>query len=154
MDRPQRSSSVPPALYGFIPRTYCGARVTALSPTSTRGDGDPLDICVVTERPVDRSEIIMDARVLGGIQMIDGGEADDKIIAVLPSDPVYGRAVDVEDLPKALVDRLVHYFASYKSMPGEANKVSIAGSYSVTHAWKVVQAAMLDYDELLTTMSQ
>jgi inorganic pyrophosphatase len=145
VDRPQRSSSVPPALYGFVPRTYCGPRVAALSPSSARGDGDPLDICVVTERPVDRAEIIMDARVLGGIQMIDGGEADDKIIAVLPSDPVYGRAADLEDLPKALIDRLVHYFASYKTMPGEENKVAIRGTYSVTHAWQVVRASIEDY---------
>jgi inorganic pyrophosphatase len=132
-----------------VPRTYCGPRVAALSPASARGDGDPLDICVLTERPVARSEILMDARVLGGIQMIDGGEADDKIIAVLPSDPVYGRAADLEDLPKALIDRLIHYFASYKTMPGEENKVHIAGTYSVTHAWKVVSASMLDYAELL-----
>ena len=132
VDRPQRSSSVPPALYGFVPR-----------------DGDPLDICVLTERPVARTEILMDARVLGGIQMVDGGEADDKIIAVLPSDSVYGRAVDLEDLPKALIDRLVHYFSTYKMMPGEENRVHIAGTYSVTHAWKVVSASMLDYAELL-----
>jgi inorganic pyrophosphatase len=93
----------------------------------------------------------MDARVLGGIQMIDGGEADDKVIAVLPSDPVYGRAVDLEDLPKALIDRLVHYFASYKTMPGEENKVAIRGTYSVTHAWQVVRASMEDYAELIAT---
>lgn len=151
VDRPQRSSSVPPVLYGFIPRTYCGARVAALSPKSARGDGDPLDICVITERPVDRSEILMDARVLGGIEMIDGGEADDKIIAVLPSDPVYGRAADLEDLPRALVDRLVHYFATYKAMPGEENKVVIRGTYSVTHAWQVVRASIEDYEQLIAT---
>jgi len=149
VDRPQRSSSVPPALYGFVPRTYCGPRVAALSPTSTRGDGDPLDICVLTERPVDRNEVILDARVVGGIKMVDGGEADDKIIAVLASDPVYGRASDLEDLPKALIDRLVHYFASYKTMPGEENRVAIRGIYSVTHAWQVVHASIEDYAELV-----
>jgi inorganic pyrophosphatase len=149
VDRPQRSSSVPPALYGFVPRTYCGARVAALSPASTRGDGDPLDICVLTERPINRNEVILDARVVGGIEMVDGGEADDKIIAVLASDPVYGRASDLEDLPKALIDRLVHYFASYKSMPGEENRVSIRSTYSVTHAWQVVRASMEDYAELV-----
>jgi len=149
VDRPQRSSSVPPALYGFVPRTYCGPRVAALSPTSTRGDGDPLDICVLTERPVDRNEVILDARVVGGIEMVDGGEADDKIIAVLASDPVYGRAADLGDLPRALIDRLVHYFASYKAMPGEANKVVIAGVYGAGHAHEVVSASMRDYAELL-----
>jgi len=150
VDRPQRSSSVPPALYGFVPRTYCGSRVAALSPASTRGDGDPLDICVLTERPINRNEVILDARVVGGIEMVDGGEADDKIIAVLASDPVYGRASDLEDLPRALIDRLVHYFASYKTMPGEENRVAIRSTYSVTRAWQVVRASMEDYAELLS----
>ncbi|HXW59982.1 MAG TPA: inorganic diphosphatase, partial [Myxococcota bacterium] len=50
VDRPQRGSSSPPALYGFIPKTYCGQRLAALSPKSKRGDGDPLDICVFAER--------------------------------------------------------------------------------------------------------
>jgi len=151
VDRPQRSSSVPPALYGFVPRTYCGPRVAALSPTSGRGDGDPLDICVLSERPVDRNEVILDARVVGGIEMVDGGEADDKIVAVLASDPVYGRAADLEDLPRPLVDRLVHYFASYKTMPGEENRVSIRRTYSVTHAWQVVRASMDDYARMIET---
>ena len=76
VDRPQRTSSTPPTPYGFVPRTWCGSRVAALSPTSTRGDGDPLDVCVLTERPVDRTEILLKAHVIGGISMIDGGEAD------------------------------------------------------------------------------
>src|SRR5690554_933925 len=90
VDRPQRTSSQPPSLYGFIPRTYCGERVCRLSPQSERGDGDPLDICVISERPINKSEIILNARVVGGIQMIDGGEADDKIIAVLAKDNFWG----------------------------------------------------------------
>ena len=84
VDRPQRSSSQPPALYGFIPRTYCGDRVGAMSQDATQGDGDPLDICVISERPIDRAEILLNARVIGGLQMIDGGEADDKIVAIRP----------------------------------------------------------------------
>jgi len=52
VDRPQRSSSQPPALYGFVPRTYCGGRVQRLSPKSKRGDGDPLDMCVLSEREI------------------------------------------------------------------------------------------------------
>jgi inorganic pyrophosphatase len=151
VDRPQRSSSVPPALYGFIPRTYCGARVTTLSPSSVRGDGDPLDICVICERPVDRSEVIIDARVIGGIEMVDGGEADDKIISVLATDSVYGGAREVTDLPKALVDRLVHYFASYKSMPGETNKVEIRSTYGASRAHQVIRASMEDYEQLIAT---
>src|ERR1043165_10116116 len=55
VDRPQRSTAQHPALYGFIPRTYCDERVRKLAPTSKRGDGDPLDICVLTQRAI-RSE--------------------------------------------------------------------------------------------------
>ncbi|MSR41417.1 MAG: inorganic pyrophosphatase [Phycisphaerales bacterium] len=153
LDRPQRSSSLPPTPYGFVPRTYCGARVCALSPTSTKGDEDPLDICVIAEQPIDRGEVLLDARVVGVVQMIDGGEADDKIIAVLVSDPVYGAVTDVSELPKAVVARLVHYFSSYKSMPGETNKVVIGGTFGRARAETVVRAAMEDYDALIATLS-
>ena len=83
VDRPQRTSSQPPALYGFIPRTFCGQRVAELMPKARRGDGDPLDICVLSERPITKSEVILNVRVIGGLPMLDGGEADDKIIGVL-----------------------------------------------------------------------
>ena len=72
VDRPQRTSSQPPTIYGFIPRTYCGRRVHRLSPDAAHGDGDPLDICVITERPLNRAEVILTARVVGGIQASDG----------------------------------------------------------------------------------
>ncbi len=89
VDRPQRGASSPPTLYGFIPRTWCDERVAKLSPGALRGDGDPLDICVISERPIARSEVILSARVVGGLRMIDGGEADDKIVAVLVSDAIW-----------------------------------------------------------------
>src|SRR5438094_10322653 len=73
VDRPQRTSSQPPALYGFIPQTYCAANVAKLAEVQ-RGDGDPLDICVLSERPIAKSEIVIPARVIGGLQMIDRAE--------------------------------------------------------------------------------
>lgn len=145
IDRPQRGSSHPPALYGFIPRTYCAEEVQRLSPTSQRGDGDPLDICVLSERPITRSEILVRARVVGGFQMVDGGDADDKIIAVLENDYVYGGARDVGDLPRILVERLHHYFETYKLVPDQPNVVRIAQTYGRDHAERVVAAAMKDY---------
>ena len=66
VDRILSSAYNYPYNYGFIPQTYCGTRVKDLSPKSKRGDGDPLDICVVTERPINRSEVILSARVIGG----------------------------------------------------------------------------------------
>jgi inorganic pyrophosphatase len=149
VDRPQQTSSQPPALYGFVPRTYCGSRVQALSPTSTRGDGDPLDICVISERPINRVEILLNARVVGGLQMVDGGEADDKIIAVLQDDPVWSEARDIEQIPQVLVERLRHYFLTYKAIAPSAasDRVSIESVFGADHARAVIRASMDDYRE-------
>jgi len=145
IDRPQLTSSQPPALYGFIPRTYCAERVGALLPEAGEGDGDPLDICVLSERPITRAEVIVPARVIGGLPMVDHGQADDKIIGVLDRDPVYGALRDIEELPGALVDRLVHYFSTYKSLAGREADVSIGAPYDRSHAEAVIRAAMDDY---------
>ena len=147
VDRPQRSSSQPPALYGFIPRTYCDSRVAALSMKSERGDGDPLDICVISERPINRAEVILNARVVGGFDVDDHGEADDKIIAVLENDMVYGHAQDINDVPPVLIERLSHYFSTYKLVPGEEAKLTIQRTYDANHAMQVVEAALKDYYE-------
>lgn len=147
VDRPQRTSSVPPTLYGFIPRTYCGERVHALSPKSTRGDGDPLDICVISERPITHTEVILSACVVGALQMLDGGEADDKIIAVLENDPVWGEINQLSELPEALIDRLQHYFTTYKLVPGEKKHVTIEAVLDSEHGREIVAAAVADYDE-------
>jgi inorganic pyrophosphatase len=137
VDRPQRSSSQHPTLYGFVPRTYCGERVRRLAPRAKRGDGDPLDICVLSERAIARNEIIVRGRVIGGLQMIDGGEADDKIISVLENDYVWGGARNVSDVPPVLVERLQHYFLTYKLVPGQRAPSRIASVYGRVHALKV-----------------
>lgn len=147
VDRPQRTSSVPPTLYGFIPRTYCGKRIRDLSPQAAEGDGDPLDICVISERPITKSEIILSARVVGGLLMIDNGEADDKIIAVLENDIFWEKVHDVSDLPPVLVERLRHYFSTYKLVPGKESLTYIEDVYGHEHAEKVILAAMADYEE-------
>ncbi|MEJ2263985.1 MAG: inorganic pyrophosphatase [Anaerolineales bacterium] len=147
VDRPQRTSSQPPTLYGFIPRTYCGHRVKALSPKAERGDGDPLDICVISERPLTRAEVILNARVVGCLQAIDGGEADDKIIAVLENDEFWKDIEDVSQLPDILVERLRHYFSTYKMEPEGTSTMSIENVYNCDYALQVVEAAMEDYDE-------
>jgi len=145
VDRPQRSSAQHLALYGFVPRTYCGDHVRRLAAGAKRGDGDPLDICVLSERAIARSEIIVRARVIGGLQMLDSGEADDKIISVLDNDHVWGRARDLGDVPPVMVERLRHYFETYKLVPGERSDARIAKVYERAHALKVVRAAMADY---------
>ena len=148
VDRPQRTSSQPPTLYGFIPRTYCGRRVGALSPAAKRGDGDPLDICVVSERPINRAEIVLNAVVVGGLQMVDDEEADDKIIAVLQNDHMWGGARDVADLPGIVVERLQHYFMTYKHVRGDGPQpIEITSVYGRDHAVKIIEAAIADYEE-------
>lgn len=147
VDRPQQTNSLPPTLYGFVPQTYCGTRVAALAPASERGDGDPLDICVLSERPIAQKDILLYGRVLGGLLMVDKGEADDKLIAVLDRDPVWGGARELADLPKALVDRLVHYFLTYKLDPQANQPVQIHEVYDRAHAEKVLAAAEADYQE-------
>ncbi len=147
VDRPQRTSSQPPVLYGFVPQTYCAQRVQALCPGATRGDGDPLDICVLSERPISKSEVILNAKVVGGLQVIDHGEADDKIVAVLENDYLYGAIETIEELPSILVERLRHYFSTYKMIPGEPAALTVEGVYGAEHAVAVIKAAMEDYEE-------
>jgi len=147
VDRPQRTSSSPPTLYGFIPQTFCAEQVAALTPGAKAGDGDPLDICIISERPIDRADIILTARVVGGLQMLDHGEADDKIIGVLLKDPVWGEVSDLDQLPIALVDRLAHYFETYKLEPGEPAVTVVSRRYDRRHALSVVAGALVDYQK-------
>jgi inorganic pyrophosphatase len=150
IDRPQRFSSACPTLYGFVPRTYCGEAVAAYAlaggPPVTRGDGDPLDICVLTDRNVSRGDILLEARPIGGLRMVERGEADDKIIAVLFGDPTYGELVDISQLPRAVVDRIRHYFLTYKTIPGDTPPtITVDPLYSAMEARAVLSAAAADY---------
>jgi len=147
VDRPQRTSSLPPALYGFIPRTFCGDGVHRLAPGSKKADEDPLDICVISERPINRNECILKAKVVGVIKMLDGDEADDKIIAVLYNDNIWSQVDEVSQLPDVTVMRLEHYFATYKNIPGEKPHVSINGIEGAAQAKLVIRAAMRDYED-------
>jgi inorganic pyrophosphatase len=147
VDRPQRYSSMPPSLYGFIPQTYCADLTAARSKgKASRGDGDPLDICVLTENPITHGDILLAARPIGGLRMIDGEEADDKIIAVLDKDLAYGTWRDLGDIPKGLLDRLRHYFMTYKEMPDSPKrKVEIDEIYGRGEAHEVIRASLTDY---------
>lgn len=148
VDRPQRSSSMPPSLYGFIPRTYCGDRIGKLSPKTDVGDGDPLDICVLSERPIDRAEVILSARVIGGLHMIDQGEADDKIISVLENDQYYKNVQEIDDLPDVLIERFRHYFGTYKLIPGQESDVYVDRVYGREEAFRVIEASVEDYKDM------
>jgi inorganic pyrophosphatase len=148
VDRVQQTSSSPPSLYGLIPGTYCGERVAALSPTADRADGDPLDICVLSEQPIDKADIVLKARVVGGLRMIDDREADDKIIAVLDNDPFWAHVSDISQLPPNVIDRLDHYFRTYKQLIDDFS-VTIEARYGRDEAHAVVMASIDDYRTLI-----
>ncbi|MBX2959754.1 MAG: inorganic pyrophosphatase [Flavobacteriales bacterium] len=151
VDRPQKFSNIVPALYGFIPQTFCAENVAQYCMDKTGkknivGDGDPLDICVLTERNITHGNIIVPAIPIGGFRMIDHGEADDKIIAILKGDEVYGAWDDIDKCPESLIKRLKHYFLTYKSIPGDSvSKVEITHIYNKAEALEVIKASQLDY---------
>ncbi len=150
IDRPQKFSNIVPALYGFIPQTYCKDEVAAYCMEKTGregifGDDDPLDICVLTEREVTHGNIIVKAKPIGGFRMLDGGEADDKIIAVLENDEVYGNWDDISDLPESILNRLRHYFLTYKQMPSKPPQCEITHTYGREEAQEVIRRSQQDY---------
>ncbi len=151
VDRPQRFSNVCPTLYGLIPQTWCGPRIAeicnrAAGRTNIRGDGDPLDICVMSERNFSHGDIVMQVKPIGGFRMIDDNEADDKIIAVLDGDPTYGPWDDIRECPRPVVERLRHYFLTYKNAPEDSPKTcEITHVYGREESHSVVAAAMADY---------
>jgi inorganic pyrophosphatase len=153
IDRPQRFSSQPPTLYGFLPQTYCGKRVGQRCSERTgtpnvRGDGDPMDVCILTEKTVAHANFFLSARPIGGFRMVDGEEADDKIVAVLERDMAYGDLRDIADCPPGVVERLRHYFLTYKQMPGEpARTVRIAEVYDRVEAVEMIRRSLDDYRE-------
>lgn len=102
LDRVIYSTFYYPINYGFIPQTY-------------GEDKDPLDILVITSLPV-QALCLMEAKVIGVMQMIDGGDADDKIIAVANTDPSVNHYNNIEELPKHFFDQLRHFFEEYKKL--------------------------------------
>ncbi len=163
-DRPQKYSNYCPSLYGLVPKTYCGKRVGEYCSKMTGrkglvGDGDPLDICVFSEKEILRGDILVTAIPIGGIRAIDGNEADDKIIAVLKDDLIYKEIDDIGDCPESLIDRLKHYFLTYKDFPADIGaptkrKMEITHVYGKAEAQEVIRLAIQDYDDLFAEMKE
>jgi inorganic pyrophosphatase len=150
IDRPQKYSNVIPALYGFIPQTFCSDKVAAYcmqktGRTDIMGDSDPLDICILTEKAIAHGDILVKARPIGGFRMIDGNQADDKIVAVLNNDAVYGDYSDLADCSLMVLDRLKHYFLTYKDLPGRQRDAEITHTYGIEEAHEIIRCSMEDY---------
>src|SRR3954452_572569 len=135
----------------MIPQTLCGDRLAALSAERTgrgglRRDQDPLDVCVLTEKTITHGDILLQARPIGGFRMLDGAEADDKIIAVLDGDAAYGGWRDIRESPSPLIERLKHYFLTYKDAPDStARRCEIAEVYDAREAKEVITRCHEDY---------
>jgi inorganic pyrophosphatase len=152
VDRPNIYSSVVPLLYGFIPMTYSSdasaeycMKQTGLS--NLKGDGDPIDIIVLSDRYIPRGDIIVEAIPIGGLRMIDKNETDDKLLAVLKGDQTYGQFTDISQIPRALIKRIKHYFLTYKNDPETETDyvVDIFGEYGSEEAYEVINAGLKDY---------
>jgi len=151
VDRPQKYSNSCPTLYGFIPQTFCGKGHGALTAETVgrkniSGDQDPLDICVLTEKVIPRGDILLQAIPIGGLRLIDQNKADDKIIAVMQADELFGKYQTIEDCPPGFLDRLRHYFLTYKQAPGlNERPIEITNIYGQKEAYEVIKVCMQDY---------
>lgn len=150
IDRPQKYSNVVPALYGFIPQTFSGDSVAKFCMEKSgkkdiKGDGDPVDICVLTEKEITHGDILVRAKPIGGFRMIDGNESDDKLVAVLNNDAVYMGYNDISELPPMVIDRLKHYFLTYKDLPGNPRDVEITDVFGKEDAHEIIKRSMEDY---------
>lgn len=130
LDRVLFSSVYYPANYGFIPRTYCD-------------DNDPLDILVISQIDI-VPMCIVSAKVIGVMRMIDGGEADDKIIAVAEGDPSVSHINDISELPQHFISELQSFFEDYKKL--EHKTVKVEGFQNNELAREIVQTAISDYN--------
>jgi inorganic pyrophosphatase len=153
VDRPQRFSSVCPQPYGFVPQTLCAERVAEFCRSRTgrkniKGDDDPLDILVLTESHVSHVDIFLRVIPIGGLRMLDGDEADDKIVAILEGDSSYGYWRDISQCPSLMVERLRHYFLTYKQSPGAMHQAcEITHIYGAEEAQEVIRRSHEDYIE-------
>lgn len=160
VDRPQLFSNFCPTLYGFIPQTFCGEEVAALAEersdrSTMEGDRDPLDICILTEKTFSHGDFILQAIPLGGLRLIDRNEADDKIVAILKDDAAFGHCREIGDLPGAFVERLKHYFLTYKRPPeAERNTIEIRQIYGRAEAHEVIRRSQEDYRKKFPDMKR
>jgi inorganic pyrophosphatase len=160
IDRPQQFSNVCPTLYGFLPQTFCGPRVAELSSRATgratiEGDGDPMDVCVLSDRAFSHGDFLLQAVPIGGLRILDRDQADDKIVAVLKGDAAFGHVKEIGELPRALVERLEHYFLTYKQPPGAGRDVvEITHVYGCAEAREAIERSREDYRERFPDLAE
>ncbi|MHB1922939.1 MAG: inorganic diphosphatase [Chitinophagaceae bacterium] len=133
LDRVLYSSVYYPANYGFIPKSYCD-------------DNDPLDILVLSQ--IDFVPLcIVEAKIIGVMQMIDNGEADDKIIAVAAKDMSVNHIQDIEQLPLHFINELRHFFEEYKRL--EEKMVIVEEFQNKQMADQIIIQSLEDYKKYI-----
>lgn len=131
LDRFLYSAVYYPGDYGFIPQTLWE-------------DGDPMDIIILTNRPVYPLTLVR-SRVIGVIRMIDDKELDDKIIGVYDSDPRYSEYNSLEDIPKHVIAELKHFFETYKELQTEGENVTVPEILDREKAWEDIEISEEKY---------
>lgn len=131
LDRILSSPMRYPSNYGFVPKTYCD-------------DKDPLDILVISQ--VDINPLCMaPAKIVGVMKMTDGGEGDDKLIAVSAGDPYFKHINDISELPQVMVDSIKVFFEDYKKL--ENKTVVIDGVFGKAKALEILQDSYVLYQK-------
>lgn len=141
IDHPNDTSALPPAAYGFVPRTLCGTRVAQIN-SRLRGDRAPLDVYVLSERPIDVAGVLAEVRIVGGVPVKDESYVDDKLVAVLVRDPFYGQMHEVGEIPIHVIERLCHYLVQ-GSVTGSTD---VGDPFGATRALELLAAALADYE--------
>ncbi len=129
LDRVLHSSVIYPANYGFIPQSYCD-------------DGDPLDVLVLGQEPIDPLTLVI-VRPIGVMHMRDGGAADDKILAVHVSDPEFYHVQQLEDVTNHRIMEIQRFFIDYKVL--EEKEVVVNPFEGRATALKVIAQSLVDY---------
>ncbi len=138
LDRVLYSSVSYPANYGFIPRTYYD-------------DGDPIDVLVISSYPLPPGTIV-NSRPLGTMHMIDGGDKDDKILAVAVKDPHFFHVKTMKDLGSHLLSEIENFFTTYKLL--ENKKTSVNGWGDAEDAKKQIMESIENYNEKFSSNIQ
>lgn len=160
VSRPEKFSNASPTPYGFVPQTLCAEQVAQrceeqCARAGVVGDDDPLDICVLTENPLSHGNVLVEAIPIGGIKVLKGNQADDKIVAVLAGDASYGHFRDVQDCPAGMLERLKHYVSSHAPAPdGSAPPVEIVQVYGREEAHEVIRRGQADYASRFAGLSE
>lgn len=141
VDRPIETSVLPPAAYGFIPRTLCGTKVAQLN-SRLRGDRAALDVFLLSEKPIEVHGVLAQGRIVGGVPVEDDGFVDDKLFAVLARDPVFGDMQDVSELPVQSLDRICHYLLG----ESVSSSTEVGDPYGSDKARELLRAGLADYE--------